>query len=290
MALDQRCRTSSRDGPVVGAAALRDFDPARGARALSCRARGARARSAAGRRSSRSCRARSRGAAIPLRLYRGAAAAAGGKLPALVYFHGGGWVIGDLDTHDSLCRHLANAARLHRRLGRLPPRSRAQIPGRRRGLLRRHLLGRRRRLRRSASTATRLAVGGDSAGGNLAAVVSLLARDRGAPKLCHQLLLYPAVDCAMTHPSHDRFAEGFLLTRATMRWFYGHYLQGPQDVADWRASPLRARRALRGRSRAGADRRQRRAERRGRSLCPPAAGAWRRRWSCATSPTRSTAF
>src|SRR5206468_10683406 len=78
----------------------------------------------------------------------------------------------------------------------------------------------------------RLAVGGDSAGGNLAAVVSLLARNRGAPKLCYQTLLYPAVDCAMAHPSHERFAEGYLLTRPTMRWFYDHYLRGSDDVGD----------------------------------------------------------
>ncbi len=83
-------------------------------------------------------------------------------------------------------------------------------------------------------------MGGDSAGGNLAAVVSLLARDRGAPRLCFQALLYPAVDCAMTYPSHDRFAEGYLLTRPTLRWFYDHYLRGPDDIGDWRASPLRA--------------------------------------------------
>jgi acetyl esterase/lipase len=87
---------------------------------------------------------------------------------------------------------------------------------------------------------TRLAVGGDSAGGNLAAVVSLLTRDRGAPGLRAQLLLYPALDCGMKQPSYRRFAEGHLLTEATMRWFANAYLRGPQDVDDWRVSPLRA--------------------------------------------------
>jgi acetyl esterase/lipase len=86
----------------------------------------------------------------------------------------------------------------------------------------------------------RLAVGGDSAGGNLAAVVSLLARDRATPRLGYQVLLYPAVDCGMTHASHQRSAEGYLLTRPTMRWFYDHYLREPADIDDWRASPLRA--------------------------------------------------
>jgi acetyl esterase len=70
--------------------------------------------------------------------------------------------------------------------------------------------------------------------------VSLIARDRGAPKLRCQALLYPAVECGMTHPSHDSFAEGYLLTRPTMRWFYEHYLREPADIDDWRASPLRA--------------------------------------------------
>jgi len=86
----------------------------------------------------------------------------------------------------------------------------------------------------------RLAVGGDSAGANLAAVTSLLARDRGAPPLRYQLLFYPPVDIAGSHHSHSRFGEGYFLTQATMRWFSEHYLRGPEDAAAWRASPLRA--------------------------------------------------
>lgn len=87
---------------------------------------------------------------------------------------------------------------------------------------------------------SRLAVGGDSAGGNLAAVVSLLARDRGGPRLCSQILLYPALDFGLDHASHRRLAEGHLLTLATMRWFAEAYLNGAADGDDWRASPLRA--------------------------------------------------
>ncbi len=179
------------------------------------------------------------GGAIPLRLYRGAATAYGEILPALVYFHGGGWVIGDLDTHDSLCRHLANAAQcivvaVDYRLApehKFPAAVEDCFAATSWVAQKGAALG---------VDGERLAVGGDSAGGNLAAVVSLIARDRGAPKLRCQALLYPAVDCAMTHASHERFAEGYLLTRPTMKWFYEQYLREPADVDDWRASPLRA--------------------------------------------------
>ncbi|HJU19899.1 MAG TPA: alpha/beta hydrolase, partial [Stellaceae bacterium] len=176
---------------------------------------------------------------IPLRLYRGAGTAAAEIVPVLVYFHGGGWVIGDIDTHDPVCRHLANAARcaVVSVDYRLAPEHKfpaavedccAAIAwvaeeGAALGI-----------------DPARLAVGGDSAGGNLAAVASLCARDRGGPRICQQLLLYPALDAAMDHPSIIRFAEGHLLTRATMEWFYAQYLQGPEDIDDWRASPLRA--------------------------------------------------
>jgi acetyl esterase len=179
------------------------------------------------------------GATIPLRLYRGALTSRGEILPALVYFHGGGWVIGDLDTHDSLCRHLANAARciVVAVDYRLAPEHKfpAAVED---------CFDAASWIAREAAALgidrERLAVGGDSAGGNLAAVVSLIARDRGAPKLRCQALLYPAVECGMTHASYDRFAEGYLLTRPTMKWFYEQYLREPADVDDWRASPLRA--------------------------------------------------
>jgi acetyl esterase len=88
--------------------------------------------------------------------------------------------------------------------------------------------------------ASRLAVGGDSAGGNLAAVVALAARDRGGPRLRHQLLLYPATDFVTSDdPQRERF-EGFPLNVVTMNWFRDHYLRSSADYGDWRASPLRA--------------------------------------------------
>jgi acetyl esterase len=86
----------------------------------------------------------------------------------------------------------------------------------------------------------RIAVGGDSAGATLAAVVCLAARQTATPKLRYQLLLYPVTDLDMDTPSHARLAEGYLLTRSTLQWFYANYLRGPEDKADWRASPLKA--------------------------------------------------
>jgi acetyl esterase len=178
------------------------------------------------------------GGLVPMRVYPGATTASDALLPALVYFHGGGWVIGNLDTHDTLCRDLANAAQcvvvsVDYRLApehKFPAAVEDCFAATSWVAAQGTALG---------IDGQRLAVGGDSAGGNLAAVVSLLACDHGAPELRYQVLLYPAVDCGMTQPSHEQFAEGYLLTRPTMRWFYDHYLLGPTDIADWRASPLR---------------------------------------------------
>jgi acetyl esterase len=88
--------------------------------------------------------------------------------------------------------------------------------------------------------AAKLAVGGDSAGGNLAAVVALQARDAGAPKISLQVLLYPVTDVGAETQSYRDLADGYMLTREGMRWFIAHYLGKPQDAEDWRASPIRA--------------------------------------------------
>jgi acetyl esterase len=177
---------------------------------------------------------------IPLRLYRGLGTRKDQPLPALIYFHGGGWVIGDLDSHDQACRALANAAgciviAVHYRLApehKFPAAVQDAIAATRWIADNAASLG---------IDATRLAVGGDSAGGNLTAVVSMDARDRGGPPLVFQLLIYPSVDMGMDRPSHFRHADQLPLTRSNMRWFVAHYLRGESDKSDWRASPLRAR-------------------------------------------------
>src|SRR5215831_5210569 len=146
-------------------------------------------------------------------------------VPAIVYFHGGGHVIGSLDTHDFVARNLcggtgamvaavddcfaalewvdANAASL-------------------------------------AADPRRIGVHGDSAGGNLAAVVALLARDAGGPQLRLQSLVYPVTDYGLASDSYEKYATGYgVLTRDAMAWFRDHYLRRPEDANDWRASPIR---------------------------------------------------
>jgi acetyl esterase len=160
-------------------------------------------------------------------------------LPVLVYYHGGGWVIGSIATHDPTCRQIANAA------GcmvvsvdyRLAPEHKypaavddayaatewvfenAQDPG---------------------ADRRRVAVGGDSAGGNLAAAVCLMARDRGSFRPVLQVLIYPILDYNFNTPSYGENAEGYLLTRATMEWFWACYLERAEDGWHPYASPLRA--------------------------------------------------
>ena len=174
--------------------------------------------------------------AIALRLYRPLGAGAA-PLPALVYFHGGGWVIGDLETHDTLCRELANGSgcvvvAVDYRMGpehRFPAAVDDCIAATR------WVHANAARLRIDAQ---RLAVGGDSAGGNLAAVVALAARDAGDLPLRFQLLIYPATDQRRGAPSHTRNGDGYLLTRETMNYFHDHYIDDAAHDLDWRASPL----------------------------------------------------
>jgi acetyl esterase len=177
---------------------------------------------------------------IALRAYRPLGARTDEALPALVFFHGGGWVIGDLDTHDVLCRQLANGARcavfsVEYRLAPEDPFPAAvddSIAATRWVASQAGALG---------IDARRIAVGGDSAGGNLATVVALDARDNAGPALVYQLLIYPGTDQRCGFPSHARNGEGYLLTRRAIEYFRGHYLSREADWLDWRASPLLAK-------------------------------------------------
>lgn len=175
---------------------------------------------------------------IPIRRYRPRGLGER-DLPTLLYLHGGGWVVGNLDTHDGVCRALATQANcqviaVHYR--RAPehryPAAADDAFAALQALL-------------ADPTAhgvdpARIAVGGDSAGGNLTAVVSLRARDAGLRAPCLQLMIYPATDHTREAASFDLFAEGFLLTRDDIRWFRSHYLPDVAQRAERDASPLLA--------------------------------------------------
>ncbi len=176
---------------------------------------------------------------IPVRVYR---PDVDGPAPVLVFLHGGGWVIGNLDSHDVPCRALCRDAEavvvsVDYRLAPEHPFPAALDDA------------------WAALTwvaahpddvggdASRIAVGGDSAGGNLAALLALRARDEGGPSLVHQMLVYPVTDLASESPSYVENGDGYFLTAETMRWFIGHYLGADRehgDPSDPRISPLRA--------------------------------------------------
>ena len=176
--------------------------------------------------------------AIPARLYV-PPAEADEPLPLLVYFHGGGWVIGDLDTHDSPCRFLAAHAgaavlAVDYRLAPEHP-----FPAAVEDACAAHAWTRANAERLGADPA-RIAVGGDSAGGNLAAVACLQARDEGAPLPAMQLLIYPVADTGRELASRRTFAEGFLLTRRDMAYYEDRYLPPGADRNDPRVAILQA--------------------------------------------------
>ncbi len=173
---------------------------------------------------------------IPVRIYRPEGA---GVKPVLVFFHGGGWVIGSLDSYDATCRELCVGAgcvvvSIDYRLApeqRYPAAADDCYAGARWVAANAASLG---------VDARRLAVGGDSAGGNLAAVVSLMARDKGSPAICFQLLVYPVTDADFTTASYVQNAEGYLLTAKSMKWFWDHYTPSAAQRREAYASPLRA--------------------------------------------------
>jgi acetyl esterase len=177
------------------------------------------------------------GGDLPVRIYTPTGA---GPFPILVFFHGGGWVVADLDTHDALCRTLANGGGcvVVSVAYRLAPEHRYPAAAE-------DAYAATAWVAAHAATiegdAARLAVGGDSAGGNLAAVACLMARDRGGPALAFQLLIYPVTDhYEPGTPSYRENAEGYMLSRDDMIWFWDRYLARAEEAAHPYAAPLRA--------------------------------------------------
>jgi acetyl esterase len=178
--------------------------------------------------------------AIPARLYTPKnLRKVNGLAPCLVFFHGGGWVIGDLETHDVVCRKFAHDGELIVISidYRLAPEHKFPAAVDDAVAATKWVAGNASALGIDAS---RLMVGGDSAGGNLAAVVALAARDGDGPAIAGQVLIYPATDFSMKHPSHREPETSILLTHSVIRWFCDHYLNGPADIDNWRLSPARA--------------------------------------------------
>lgn len=173
---------------------------------------------------------------IPVRIYR---PEGDGPFPLHVHFHGGGWVIGDLDTHDADCREICAGAgcvvvAVDYRMAPEHP-----FPAAPEDCYAATCWAAEHAQELGARTGT-VSVGGDSAGGNLAAVVSLMARDRSGPEIAFQLLIYPVTDCAMNTGSYHANGEGYMLTRDSMNWFWGHYCPDPAQRTDPLASPARA--------------------------------------------------
>ena len=160
-----------------------------------------------------------------------------GSKGALVYFHGGGWVLGSPETIEAPCRRLANASGCvvisvdYRRAPEHHFPTPAEDCYAATRYVAEHADG-------FGINPRRIAVGGDSAGGNLAAAVTLMARDRGGPSLAFQLLVYPVTDYSFDSPSYHSFGHGYTLTEAAMRWFWAQYLARPEDGRNPLASPL----------------------------------------------------
>ena len=178
------------------------------------------------------------GGEIPIRIYT---PSGDGPFPVLVFFHGGGWVLNDLDTHDSVCRYLTNAAScivVSVDFRRAPE---YKFPA----AVEDSYAATQWVATNAASInadPNRVAVGGDSTGGNLAAVVALLARDHKGPPLVFQLLIYPVTDYYLPGtPSYEENAKGYSLDRQWMIWAWGNYLANEVDAKNPLAAPLQAK-------------------------------------------------
>jgi len=175
---------------------------------------------------------------IPLRLYRDQPVAGAGQ-PAVVFYHGGGWVIGDLESHDGVCREIAHRAGVTVIAVdyRLAPEHAFPAAVDDAFAATKWVVDNADEL---GVDAARVSVAGDSAGGNLAAVVALMAKEAGAPRLQSQVLIYPVADLSMRHGSHARLVEQLPIPRTTLSWFYELYVPNRAQYEDWRASPALA--------------------------------------------------
>ncbi|HEU0022372.1 MAG TPA: alpha/beta hydrolase [Dehalococcoidia bacterium] len=177
------------------------------------------------------------GSELPVRIYtpRGT-----GPFPSLVWFHGGGWVVGDLDSADATARYLTAGSNciVVSVNYRLAPETKFPGPAE-------DCYAATEWVTQNAASINadphKLAVGGDSAGGNLATAVCLMSRDRGGPALSFQLLVYPVTDCKFATESYSSNAEGYQLSRDSMVWYWNHYLQSDADASNPYASPLQAK-------------------------------------------------
>jgi acetyl esterase len=176
---------------------------------------------------------------IPVRLYRPLGSKTHQALPCIIFIHGGGWVLGDLDTHDGICRYLANktGGTVAAVDYRLSPEHKYPAPLLDCGAVLSAIADRQDEF---GINARRLTLAGDSAGANLAAVLALMSRDGTLPAVKSQVLLYPVLDLAAESGSYARVTEGVPLTSNSMRWFKEQYLDRDAEPSSWTISPLRA--------------------------------------------------
>jgi len=166
-------------------------------------------------------------------------AAGSGPLPVVVYFHGGGWVLGNIASHEGICRAVANAGGVlvvtvdYRLAPEHPFPAAAEDAYATTSWVAEHAA-------EFGGDPRRIAVAGDSAGGNLAAVTCLIARDRGGPSLDFQVLLYPITDYDLNNKTYIENADGYFLTRTEMTWYWEHYVEKAEDCWHPHVSPLRA--------------------------------------------------
>ena len=174
---------------------------------------------------------------VPVRIVKPAASA--GPLPVIVYMHGGGWILGNAGTHDRLVRELAVGARAALLFVEYPNSPEAHYPV----AIEQGYVTAQWAVREGAAKgldASRMAVAGESVGGDMAAALTLMAKDRGDVTFVQTSMYYPVTDAAMDTDSYDEFAEGYYLTRKAMEWFWDAYTTNPDERAEIYASPNQA--------------------------------------------------